>query len=1021
MIASWLLAVFAVTVPHTPAASRVTVRALANGRAELVTGNATSFAAGEELWSWSEVCPPQKLDSTDAPPCGKGRAVSIRLTLPKSHKGHAVVRWGTPEMLRAIPDALLPQAESDDSGIVRFVAPTEARVFARIADDNVATGWTDVSAPRPSLVAVLGCRVGVRVVDEHRQSIPRAQFRLTAAGAAPNQSPPFRAAAGAGALTVPAIPSRPIYRIIIWSDEFQPKTIVTSAARIPSEIVLRAGSEVSGRITEGHSPLSKAVLTATYLVDGTLMSSSVIAAADGRFRIGGLPAGRVELSAEKEGFQPQSQVLALGDRDSQSIAIALVRGWELPVRVTARDGRPIAAADVRVVGLPQLTRTDSAGLARLRGAPASGEIEAAATDYLTARQSIPTRAEDHGQPIEIVLRPAAAVRFRLLRKENRAPVTSGNVRVEMNGRTHLEELSASGETRIANLESGVVTVEVRPAGALPVRLPPRTIESGEQVDLGDIVVDDGLAAAGRIVDDESDAPLAGAGIRLLRPNDFGPSLSFVLEDWLSAQANDDGRFRFTGLSPGRWTAVIEAAGHARRISEVHVVPDEDVDLGTIRLASAKTLIVHCSPVQRCGTEARLANAGDAAWAAMSAPLDDGSATITPVGAGTQRLQLISERGAIIYERDVIVSADRQSTTENVRVPSLTIDGTVRVHGHPPNDGSVTFVPATDHLITIAQRTPAGTAFSHNLGTYGVHLTSAVVAGRFTIDGAVPGSYTVTYENGNGSSVPRAFVLPGDVERYPLDLSIESGTIAGLVSNAEGRPVAGAIVRALRSGHTLASCLTNDDGRFGLNGIGSGPVTVMATAGNDAAGKDVIVEDVPVDVTLTLKRSDKRSMTVLVTTADQQPLPGATVFLLGTVAFQTSLTGLDGMAAFRIDDGNASDALRVLSYAPRAGWAFEGPLSTSNATPTMSLTADGSETGALTIRSSHERGALSLATASGVSLDVPLTILGMRPAVSPETPFVLKGLPAGTYIVRSFSGIQRVASVRRNQETMIDFP
>jgi hypothetical protein len=823
------------------------VRVAANGRAEALAALPPTIADGDAVWTWSAACAPTR-DAERR--CDASRAIAIHVQLPRGQKPPVTIRWGSDEMVRTIPDRLLPDVTTDDAGNARVVAP-DGKLFARIVSDGAGSEWLPLDRTSVTLTARPAVRMAARIVDDRGDRVASAQVRIAASSLIANDEPPIFVTAEKGVATVAGIPATLVARIAATSDELAPTTLVAPASRLPATIVLHAGAELRGIVTAARKPLALVALTATFLQEGALATRRVTSAADGRFRIAGLPAGRVELTATRSGFPPASTVTDVAAEEPRVVALALSAGRRLTVRVTASNGTPIHNATLRIGGSPLRARSDAAGFAQLDDAPSAGEVEASAAGYRTSRRPIPRIA---GAPLAIVLQRAASVTFRIVRKSDGASVTGGNALVGIDGNERLTPLDPSGETRLDDLTAGALTLELRPEGLLPLRLPPHDLDAGEQLDLGQLVADDGITATGRIVDADLHDAIAGARVRLYRPNDFGPSRSLVMHDWLDTTSGDDGRFRIGGLTPGNWTAVIEAAGRARETRTL-AIADNDAhlsDAGTIALAAGKTLVVHCAPLSRCGSDVRLLGADTKLeWAGVAAPLNGGDATLAPVASGAHVLRLSSERG-VIWERSVTIDADRDVTELTIRVPSITIEGAVTARGHAADGGEVVFVRATDHLITIAQQTPAGTMFRQNLGTFSAGVAAPVSAGHFLLTDVVPGRYSVTYESTNGRSVPRTIIIPDDVDRYRVDLSVSAGDLAGVVQDSAGRPASRALIRAERSEELIAATVANTDGTFVLNGLGTGAVTIRASAAGAAARETVTLDDARRDVVLTLR-------------------------------------------------------------------------------------------------------------------------------------------------------------------------
>ena len=71
-----------------------------------------------------------------------------------------------------------------------------------------------------------------------------------------------------------------------------------------------------------------------------------------------------------------------------------------------------------------------------------------------------------------------------------------------------------GKFWLYGIDPGTYTIEVLAPGMRPARVEGVEIATGDQVDVGTITVEPGITLRGRVVDAESDAPIAGATVRV---------------------------------------------------------------------------------------------------------------------------------------------------------------------------------------------------------------------------------------------------------------------------------------------------------------------------------------------------------------------------------------------------------------------------------------------------------------------------------------------------------------------------
>jgi protocatechuate 3,4-dioxygenase beta subunit len=116
------------------------------------------------------------------------------------------------------------------------------------------------------------------------------------------------------------------------------------------------------------------------------------------------------------------------------------------------------------------------------------------------------------------------------------------------------EARDDGTFALGPLPVGELALGLAAEGRAARRLSAVVGAPGRTVDLGDVVLDTGLAITGRVLDGE-DRPVPGARItaRSETPGEPIP---------VEAETGDDGRFDMGGLEPGRYRITVAAAGHA---------------------------------------------------------------------------------------------------------------------------------------------------------------------------------------------------------------------------------------------------------------------------------------------------------------------------------------------------------------------------------------------------------------------------------------------------------------------------
>ena len=296
-------------------------------------------------------------------------------------------------------------------------------------------------------------------------------------------------------------------------------------------------ASVSGRVTIAGKPAVNAKVVITEVNDRPAPAGNqgfsielpgsgagedyvVLTDAEGRYRVTNLPEGKYEAQVSLRGCvreRPSTneslvESFSLNEGASrENVDFALVRGGVITGRVTDADGRPLIARavslqvvdeggqklDARAQNLQNwmmtlnMFQTDDRGVYRIFGLRAGRYVVSAGGD---SNMAFVTEA---GAEYARVWHPDAT-------DENQAKVI---------------EVPAGGEVTGVDIRLGVAK---------------KTYE-----------------ASGRVVDDETGKPIAGASVIYTKAGGFGESVDFGLSG-ATPKTDDQGNFHFSGLTPGQY-------------------------------------------------------------------------------------------------------------------------------------------------------------------------------------------------------------------------------------------------------------------------------------------------------------------------------------------------------------------------------------------------------------------------------------------------------------------------------------
>jgi hypothetical protein len=1004
------LALLAALVDSPPAASRHFVRVDAGGWATVPDAVPKSLSEGEALWSWSEECAPARQSDTAPPACDAVTPAEIQVTTrTKLPPGGTELRWGTKEMLAVLPDAMLPLAIVDAAGKAVLPAGKGRDLFVRAAGPRLASGWTAVKSPGTTLAAGEGVLVDIGIAEGGGKPARHARLEIRTADLPQPEELAFRGS-GDARVRLPPIPAGVFVKVIGWSDVGAPTAVTVPASRLPRGLELPRGYEVSGTtIDEGREPLTAVAFSVRFVVGGDRIELVKRALSDskGTFVLRGIPAGTMQWTAARAPLATLSAVLRVSD-DVDLGAIALGRARDVAVKVLGQQSAPVAGAFVSTPGIT--ARTDAHGIAHLVRVPADEvAVSIAARGYLDTEERIGPRA---ALPVVVKLVKGATVRAHLVRADDGKPAGPGSASYQLDGMSSSADFGDDGVLAIDGLTGGTLSVVIRADGASPFHLPQRVVREGEEVELGTIRLDRGLSIIGRTLDGDSGQPLANVIVRALRPGAVTPAVAYVQQDWVEGRSDADGAFRLGGLAPGSYSLWTQAAGHAPYVkANVQIdsaLAEGQLDLGDVSIPAGRTLVVHCRPAERCGTEARVVLEG-ADWLPTTSPMAAGEATLAPLPAGSGLLRLSDRRGTIT-ERDVALSSVESVTTVDLRLQGVRVSGEVLRGGKAVSGGRVTLKSSggPSFFVQIGQPTSAGAIGDETIGNM-PRVTSAEVSaeGRFTVQDLAPGNYAVTWWQGNTSSPERTISVPEGAD-FSTRIELPGAGLEGVVRSDAG-PLPPQVVVTLQQRSTRSTTLAGTDGAFSFIGLEPGSATVRATAPQAEGEESVTVEEGrTAHVAVTLHPKTLRDLTVVVRSA-QGTVPNAIVFIREDGnALRSATAGADGRATFRVSQ--ATHAVELAAWSPVLGWSFAAsrPLAESDTELPVDLQP---AAGAVVVLLVQGSAALTIRAPTGFPIDQALLMLGVLPVARAGAPFRLERLPAGDYAVGA-GALVRNATVSR---------
>ena len=565
----------------------------------------------------------------------------------------------------------------------------------------------------------------------------------------------------------------------------------------PIVVELRRGARVFGRVLGPRGePIEGAMVSADIRVpypDGSGSTSAGTGSdrtdADGGFEIEGLGEGLLHLTARADGY-PAREVEGVtvgGDGHIGPIEIHLDVGAEVSGRVLAPDGSPVPGASVSVhtgstpvdlgIDRPSLlarpdrpvppssayARSDARGEFLVSGTalgPATIKAEHDRLGDVAAELVIAPGVN----AIDLVLDPRGRVEGRVVDAE-RTPVAGAEVELARAsdggfGNRRTERTDPEGRFLFRWLTSGDYLLGASAPGLLLEGEPVAVTVASVPAPPVELVLTSGEEIAGRV--------LGVPNTELLRirisAHAAGPARVSR-----TAVPGPDGRYRLTGLPPGRWivTAFAETGRNAR--SEVEV----DKGGGPYRLDLDVGGGLTLTGSVRLDGEP-LAGASIAITGAGSGVRPPGGAYVETAFDGTFRAEglepgeyqlAVGMGGSVLGRRELTITGDDQI---HLDLTAAAVSGRVVDAGGEPVAGA--------SVIASVEGQPSPETMSG--------MTDTDSAGRFAFSHLAPGRYVV-HAMFQGKPTASAAVSLEAGERRDVELRFESGFELVLIPSAPG--------------------------------------------------------------------------------------------------------------------------------------------------------------------------------------------------------------------------------------------
>jgi hypothetical protein len=627
------------------------------------------------------------------------------------------------------------------------------------------------------------------------------------------------------------------------------------------EITLTAGGFVEGIVMDAGSAEP---VTSFTIASGALAQSEVIAAfgggqlvedAGGRFRLGPLRAGSVELEVDAPGYA-LTRVSGLeleAGATLRGVIVELFGGQRVRGLVVDADGLPVVGAALTPRYLDALEVPEPEGEA------AEGQLQQPARHEQEVPGGLATFVSQLGLAGPMTVRSGRDGRFELL------GVEPGLLCI---GAVHRDHATAWSEP-----------IEVR--------------EDGGPVPEVSIEMPAGGAIFGRVTD-RYERPVTGAIVLAVAPNSFESDELHAGDAVGQGRTDGEGRYRIARLAPGVYFLVLTRGDQVLNpmsflgsldFDMVTVPEGEEIEYDLVDDSIGGTRVFgHVlaagvpatgGQVLAMGFERESLLGFDVKFARIA---DTGAYEFAGLAPGEYQMQIMVNdaggEGRLVLDVPSVPEYQVDLVLPEGRIAGRVLDA---ASGEPIAGAWLTAVSS-------AAIHPEGLLSSVIGREAGEQSTWSDEEGNFAFERLAEATYEISVRPQNGYVLqqPLEIELDTNEDRDDLEIRLEPALgLAGTVSGPGGEPLGEASVHAWIDGRpgTLVSASTQDDGRFELDGLAPGTYRLRAAHPGYAAASIAALEVEQGMDELAIALELGIQVTVEVKGANGQPLAGAAARLV----------------------------------------------------------------------------------------------------------------------------------------------
>jgi hypothetical protein len=875
----------------------------------------------------------------------------------------------------------------------------------------------------------------VRVVDKQRQPVPNALVNVSkvgdqgvqrslAVGCADPSKPDCHRTGADGLMAVRTTEGK--HDVMVFGDDVSPVRLQNQmlTARAATIVVnVDRGIEISGRVVR---PDGTPVADAMVETPTGVMPRNTETAADGTFKLAGIAAGPVVLTAHSSDGNLSSPPVNV-TAPAKNVTITIPLGARIEGRVLDRaTQQPVTDFSVGLpprgqrmfAASPRADKTihaDDGTYAIDNVPPGAVELVVRAAGYVSGSRGDIT-AEDGKtvSGIDIQLDRGATISGRVT--AGGSPVAGAEVRpASQRGPQMMSQQISAGAAgvttdgdglyKLDGIAEGDRLIEFRKQGFVTAQKPVE-VKAGKDVHL-DVELDPGHELRGRVVD-RSGRGIAGAYLSASAAGERRGGPMIVTDG--------DGMFVLAGLTDGKYQVTARKEGMVSSDAT-------DVDLPqthplTLTLDAGATINGRVSGLPAEQLPQVMVSASGGTSRNQTTADASGNFTLTGMPDGQVRVDaMLNAAGQrrMAPPKTIVIENGTAPTVEINFEEGINVSGRVTKGGAPVSSGSISFIPTGGRPVRSAPGVVGGvvggtiTSTTPSLDAVRQFVNAMISSdGTYTAAGLSAGDYSVRVSSSGMSIYQTRYTAAAS---GTFDIDIHGATLRGrVVDSRSNAPLSGARLMLTSRLPANGSAATDSDGRFVIDALPDATYDLQVNREQyaTASQKVVIANGSVADVEVRMEQTP--AITIHVTdAASGAPLDANVMIQEASGTFRGEAT--------RVEAGTFRAWLKPGSYTASVnarGYVFKNQNFTTPADVTVTLV----RAGALLIRAR---------TAHQARLDLPAggtqRGLGMLRAGS-NGPFEM--LPPGAYMLSLIGSDGKVTQsipvvINGGETTTVDAP